>query len=127
MKVKQQPAEAPVKAAILAKALIRAGDNLKLTNRVLGHVVGLSESSVSRMRGGSAHLLDNNPKAFELAALFVRLFRSLDAIAGGDDAVASQWLNNEHTLLRDRPINLIQTARGLVRVIDYLDARRAPL
>ena len=35
-------------------------------------------------------------KSFELALLFIRLFRSLDAIVGGDEAVARAWLRNEN-------------------------------
>ena len=33
-------------------------------------------------------------KAFELAVLFVRLFRLLDATVGGDPHVARAWLSN---------------------------------
>ena len=57
--------------------------------------------------------------------MFVRLFRSLDAIVGGDEAVASKWLKNRNIVLDAEPIDLIQTAPGLMNVIQYLDARRA--
>jgi uncharacterized protein (DUF2384 family) len=109
---------------VLAKAFIRAGDNLGLSSRALSQVVGLSEASISRLRQGATNVL-SNPRTFELAALFVRLYRSLDAIAGGDDRVAQAWLNNGNTMLRDRPVNLIGSIEGLVRVIHYLDSRRA--
>jgi hypothetical protein len=55
----------------------------------------------------------------------VRLYRSLDAIVGGDENVARAWLNNTNDPLGDKPINLIQNVNGLVHVIQYLDARRA--
>jgi hypothetical protein len=64
-------------------------------------------------------------KAFELAALFVRVYRSLDAIVGGDDAVAAKWMVAENTALKDKPVNLIQKVAGLVNVLQYLDSRRA--
>jgi transcriptional regulator with XRE-family HTH domain len=114
----------PERATVLAKAFIRAGDNLGLSSRALSQVVGLSEASISRLRQGATNVL-SNPRTFELAALFVRLYRSLDAIAGGDDRVAHAWLNNSNTVLRDRPVNLIGSIEGLVRVIHYLDSRRA--
>ncbi len=118
-------ADAAHRAAVIAKAFVRAGANLDLTNRVLGAVIGLSESSVSRLRGGDERLLSAGTKPYELATLFLRLYRSLDAIVGGDDKISVQWLRNRNLVLGDAPINLIQTARGLIRVTDYLDARRA--
>lgn len=74
-----------------------------------------------------AFLLRPNSKPFELAVLFVRLFRSLDAIMGEDEAVAKAWLRNDNTALGARPLDKIQTIPGLVDVIAYLDTRRAAL
>jgi Protein of unknown function (DUF2384) len=71
------------------------------------------------------YTLDPEEKAFELAVLFVRLYRSLDAIVGGDDAVAAAWLKNRNLALEAEPLNMIQTASGLMNAIAYLDARRA--
>jgi hypothetical protein len=69
--------------------------------------------------------LETAQKPFELAIMFVRLYRSLDAVVGGDDAVASQWLANANTALEGTPLDLIQSVSGLTNVIQYLDARRA--
>ncbi len=57
--------------------------------------------------------------------LFVRLFRSLDAIVGGDEAVARSWLANPNLALDGRPIEKIRTVVGLIEDIAYFDARRA--
>ena len=76
------------------------------------------------MRSGD-YTLQPGQKPFELAVLFVRLYRSLDAIVGGDDAVAGSWLKNRNTALDGEPLTLIQTVPGLMNVIQYLDARRA--
>jgi hypothetical protein len=64
-------------------------------------------------------------KDYELAVLFVRLFRSLDAIVGGDAGVAREWLRNTNIPLGAAPLEHIQTIRGLTDVVGYLDARRA--
>ena len=64
-------------------------------------------------------------KAFELGVLFVRLFRSLDAIVGGDEAVARAWLANPNLALDAKPAEKIRTVPGLMDVITYLDARKA--
>lgn len=113
-------------SAVVAKALLRAAERLGLSNRALGRILGVSEASVSRMgRGGFT--LGRDDKAFELGLLFVRLFRSLDAIVGGDDAVARAWLRSDNSALGAAPVKLIETVPGLVHVLGYLDARRALL
>jgi hypothetical protein len=109
--------------AALTKATIRAAHKLGLTNRALSGIIGLSEATVSRMSKGE-YLLRND-KSFELSALFIRLYRSLDAIVSGDEAVAKEWLNNHNTALGDAPINLMRNVSGLNHVIQYLDTRRA--
>ena len=60
-----------------------------------------------------------------MAALFVRLFRSLDSVVGSNDEAARAWLNGENRALGDKPVNLIRSAEGLVRAVHYLDAARS--
>lgn len=114
----------PDQGSVVTKAVLRASEQLGLNGRQLGCVIGLSEPSVSRMRRAD-FVLDPASKPFELALLFIRLFRSLDAIVGGDTSVARAWLMNENVALDARPLDLIQSIAGLVNVIAYLDARRA--
>jgi antitoxin Xre/MbcA/ParS-like protein len=110
--------------AVLTKATLRAAERLDVTARVLASVIGVSEATVSRMRK-QEFLLERGTKPFELAVLFVRLFRSLDAIVGGDEGIARAWLKNANTAFDGAPIEKIQTISGLVDVIAYLDSRRA--
>jgi Antitoxin Xre/MbcA/ParS C-terminal toxin-binding domain/Antitoxin Xre-like helix-turn-helix domain len=124
MTTKKKPVPARSEAAIVTSAVLRAASQLGITNRVLARIIGVSDATVSRM-GTGGYLLEPGQKPFELALLFVRLYRSLDAIVGGDQAVASAWIKNRNTLLGAEPIGLIQTVPGLMNVIEYLDARRA--
>ncbi|RWA59470.1 MAG: DUF2384 domain-containing protein [Mesorhizobium sp.] len=110
--------------AVVTKATLRAAELLDVTARVLASVIGVSEATVSRMRKQD-FLLERGTKPFELAVLFVRLFRSLDAIVGGDEGIARAWLKNANTAFDGAPIEKIQTIAGLVDVIAYLDSRRA--
>jgi hypothetical protein len=80
--------------------------------------------TVSRMKKGD-YVLQTGTKAFELGVLFVRLFRSLDAIVGGDEASARAWLANPNLALGATPAEKIRTVAGLVDVITYLHARQA--
>jgi hypothetical protein len=109
---------------LVAKALVRAADRLKVTNRVLAAVIGVSEATLSRLKNGN-YLLDEREKSFELAVMFIRMYRSLDAVVGGDDNVAAAWLLNQNSGLDGVPLDLIQSVAGLTNVIQYLDARRA--
>ena len=62
-------------------------------------------------------------KEWELAVLFVRLFRSLDAL-WGHEAAAHAWLTSDNLALAARPIDLLGSVEGLVRVVNYLDGAR---
>jgi uncharacterized protein (DUF2384 family) len=110
-------------AAVLAKALLRAGEMLDLRQSELGAIIGLSPASMSRLANGEARLTG---KTFELSVLFLRLFRSLDAITGGDDAASRSWLRGPNTALDNAaPLDLIKSVQGLIDVVGYVDARRA--
>jgi len=111
-------------AAVVTKAVLRAAERLGVSNRLLASVLGCSEATVSRM-GSGAYQLSPGDKPFELAVLFLRLFRSLDAIVGGDAAAARAWLRNDNLVLNAPPLRLIASVAGLVTVVGYLDARRA--
>jgi hypothetical protein len=126
MPSKAAPAAAVAEGAIVTKAALRAAALLGVSNKVLARIIGISEASVSRM-GGGAYTLDPGDKAFELAVLFVRFYRALDAIVHGDDAVARAWVANPNAALGAAPLELIQTLPGLVHAVAYLDARRALL
>ena len=115
----------PEPGPVLAKAVLNAADRLGLRNRQLAIVLGTSEASVSRLQHGRG--LDPDSKEGELALLFLRLYRSLDALVGGDDAKARDWLGAENTHLAGIPAERIRTVVGLVDVVQYLDAMRGRL
>jgi hypothetical protein len=110
--------------AVVTKAVLRSAGRLGVSNKALAGIIGLSEASVSRM-GAGRFTLEPGAKAFELGVMFVRLFRALDALAHGDDAVAQAWLTSDNAALGGTPLVLIQSIPGLVHAVAYLDARRA--
>ena len=122
--IKPKAIPATSEATVLTKAVLRAAQHLGMTNKSLATVIGVSEATVSRMRSGD-YTLQRGQKSFELAILFLRFYRSLDAIVGGDQEVARTWLKNPNTALDSEPLALIQTVPGLMNAIHYLDARRA--
>jgi transcriptional regulator with XRE-family HTH domain len=120
------PTSKPEPRLVLTGAVLRACALLEITQSSLAQILGLSPSTVSRMANGS-YRLDDQKKEWELGALFVRLFRSLDAVIGSNDSAARVWLNGQNTALAGRPIELIRSTEGLVRVVQYLDAARGRL
>lgn len=109
---------------MLTKAVLNAAERLGLTARALSRVIGVSEPTISRMKKMD-FVLGEGSKPYELAVLLVRVFRSLDAITGGDEWVARVWLLGSNTALGGTPAEKIITIAGLTDVIAYLDARRA--
>jgi uncharacterized protein (DUF2384 family) len=109
---------------VVTKATLRAAALLGISNKALARIVGLSEASVSRM-GTGTYALAPGEKPFELAVLFVRFYRALDAIVHGDDGVARAWLANPNVALGGTPLTLIQSVSGLLHAVAYLDAHRA--
>jgi DNA-binding XRE family transcriptional regulator len=115
----------PKPSVVVTKAVRRAATALGLTQRELARVLGVSESTVSRL--GGQRLLDEAKKETELALLLVRVFRSLDALVGGDEIKARAWFAAPNTHLGGAPRERVQTAEGLVHVASYLDALRGKL
>ena len=114
----------PGREPVLTRAVVRAAGHLGLGTDALARTLGLPEAAVLRMKQ-EGYVLEEGTKPFELAALLIRLYRSLDAIAGGDGNMSRAWMRNFNTALGGAPIDRIATVPGLVDVLAYLDARRA--
>jgi hypothetical protein len=121
--LKPNPVEL-AESMVLTKAALRASERLQIPASQLAPIIGQSEASLSRMKSGKL-ALEPGSKPFEIALLFVRLFRALDAITGGDDKVSAAWLRNLNLTLGEPPLNKMKSLAGLFDVIAYLDARRA--
>jgi hypothetical protein len=118
-------ATTPNAEQVLSMAVLAAADRLGLRGRQLAAVIGTSEASVSRLQRNRG--LDPRSKEGELALLFLRMYRSLDALVGGDDAKAREWMSSDNTHVRGIPAERITTVEGLVDVVQYLDAMRGKL
>lgn len=119
------PLPSPDPAATLTKALLAAAERLGLRSRELGEIIGSSEASVSRLRSGRQ--IEPDSKEGELALLLLRMFRSLDALVGGDDQKARAWLHAHNLHLDAVPVTRLRRVEGLVDVVQYLDALRGRL
>jgi hypothetical protein len=110
---------------IVATAVLRAADLLGLRQAELAAVLGISESTVSRMRSDAGRMPGGKP--FQLALLLIRLYRSLVGVFGADPTTIKAWMRGENLALRGVPAALVVTPEGLVRTLEYADAGRAPV
>jgi len=108
-------------AAAISKATYRASEYLGLKQKEFAQIVGMSPTKVSHLWAADYQLNPSIKSEWENSILFLRLFKSLDAILGEKEA-ARVWLRGENTALGDSPINVIQSVEGLVHVVNYLDA-----
>ena len=118
-----RPESKPDRAKVLTKAVLRASDILGFTQKDLADVIGVSPSSMTRIRAGKRAIATEG-KENQLALLFLRLFRSLDALVGGSQAKARDWLHAPNTHLKGIPAVRVGDVQGLVEVVQYLDALR---
>ncbi len=119
------PAESarPDAGRTVTKAVVRAADQLEVNQSQLAEILGVSRASASRLVNGAYQLDPARSKEWELALLFLRVFRSLDAVVGHEDD-ARRWLRGVNTALGAVPLDLMRSAEGLVRTVHYLDAAR---
>ena len=117
----------PRAEAVVAKALVRAAQRLGVSQSELAEVLGTSAASVSRTFGGERPIAPDSAEGRH-ALLFLRLFRSLDTLVGGDEDKARRWLDARNAHLGGQPPRALLTSTpGLVRVAEYLDAMRGTL
>lgn len=115
----------PQSGVVLSKAMLSVASRLGLSAAKLSRIIGCSEATISRMKSGRS--IDPDSKQGELALLVVRLYRSLNAILGGNDEQSRQWLEAYNHHLAGVPAKRIQTVEGLIEVIQYLDAMRGKI
>lgn len=103
---------------VLAAALVNAGKELGFTQRELEAVIGRDRSALNRAG------IDPDSKSGELALLFIRAYRALFALMGGDRDAMLHWFQTENRHTGGVPSQQVCNVQGLMRVVDYLDAIR---
>ena len=111
---------------IVTSALCKAVVKLQFSQSELADILGVSKSTASRIMKGT-HILKEDQKDYEIAVIVLRIFRSLDAITGGEDHVNVKWMRNENTALSGVPAAMLKNLTGLMNVVTYLDAQRAKI
>lgn len=107
---------------VLTAAVIRAANTLGLNQSEVARMLGLSQPTGNRLMNGDFHLRKLRTE-WQLALIFVRVYRGLEGVLGDVDA-ARNWLSQYHQTFNSRPRDLLQRVEGLVRVVTYIEAYR---
>lgn len=110
-------------ALVVQKALMRASENLEINKAKLALVLGLSAPSVTRLFQGQFQF-GIASKEYEHALLFLRMSSALMALVQ-ERQLAIAWLRAENLGLGQKPIELMLSTEGLVRVVGYLESTNA--
>ncbi len=111
------------KEIVLTKAILNVASSYGLSGKQLSEILGLSESTTSRLQQGKKRISPYT-KEGEMALLLVRVYRSLNALLGNNHDKAKAWLTSDNRHFNITPIEKIKTISGLVEVVNYLDAMR---
>ncbi len=110
---------------VLTQAVVEASHRLELGSTDIWGVIGTSQPTASRLLNGKTWLREGT-KEWELGAHFVRLYRSLSSLVGGNDELARAWLKTPNRAFDDQlPLAAIKRIDGLLHACEYLDAHRA--
>lgn len=119
--LKVQPSDKRSDNKVLIKAFNNSCKALGLSRDDASDILGIDKATLSRNKDKG---YDPRSKTGELCLQLVRVYRSLFAIAGGDQAFMRHWLNSDNRALSGKPRELLATVTGLVQVNMYLDAMR---
>jgi hypothetical protein len=104
---------------IVMKAYSNAYKFLGICDTQAAKLIGVGRSTLLRKS-----FFEKDSKQSELQILFIRFYRSLFALFGGDVISMKHWFEHKNKHIRGIPRELCFTVTGLVNINAYLDALR---
>lgn len=106
---------------VLSQAVVEAAGRLNISSTDLGEILGFSQSTSSRLLN-QGYAIAEGSMTWELSAHFVRLYRSLSSLVGGDDELAKDWLTSPNKAFNQQaPIAYIKRVDGLINACEFLE------
>lgn len=112
----------PAADAVLAKALLKAAQQLGLKPIEIANVLGIHRTAISRLKKNPS--IQPTTKQGELAILFIRIARALFALTGGDKEVSYHFMRTHNKATKGIPAEQITNIQGLMTVLQFVDALR---
>lgn len=110
------------KKVILAKAVLNAAVQLDLKSAQLARILHVHHTAIKRLKRNPK--LDPASQQEELALLLLRVYQSIYALTGGDLDWMRHFMNTPNCMTGGLPVEQIESMKGLVIVLQYLDAIR---
>ena len=107
-------------ARVLSDATRRAGAELGLDTATIAAIV-------HRSRTRLADPIRPDRTTGELAMMFLRVYRGLFALVGGDREAMRRWVTGPNAGTGGVPVEQMKSVEGLARVLRYVDAMRGKL
>tara|TARA_R110002074_G_scaffold373069_2_gene548759 strand:+ start:8930 stop:9301 length:372 start_codon:yes stop_codon:yes gene_type:complete len=112
----------PTEQTVLAKAVLRAAEQLGLKQVELAAALGLHRTAISRLKQNQS--LDPSSKQGEIALLVIRIARALFALTGGDTEWIKHFMRTHNKMTGAIPAKQIESIQGLITVAQFVDAIR---
>lgn len=112
-------------AAVLAKAVLNAAEQLGLKQAELAAVLGMHRTAISRLKQNPN--LEPASKQGELALLLIRIARALFALTGGDKDWIKHFMHSPNQVTGGVPAQQIESIQGLIQVLQFVDALRGKI
>ena len=107
---------------VLAKAVLRAAEQLGLSQSALAEVLGVHRTTITQLKKNLK--LDPNSKQGELALLLIRLARALFALTGGDQVWIQHFMRTPNRATGGVPADQVTRLEGLFAVLRFVDGMR---
>ncbi len=107
---------------VLAKAVLRAAEQLGLSQSALADVLGVHRTTITQLKKNLK--LDPNSKQGELALLLIRLARALFALTGGDQLWIQHFMRTPNRATGGVPAEQVTRLEGLFAVLRFVDGMR---
>lgn len=107
---------------VLAKAVLRAAEQLGLSQSALAEVLGVHRTTITQLKKNLK--LDPNSKQGELALLLIRLARALFALTGGDQVWIQHFMRTPNRATGGVPAEQVTRLEGLLAVLRFVDGMR---
>ena len=108
----------PEKSAVLGRSLLAAAEELGVSKSDIGAIIGRNRTTIDR------NGIDPDSKSGELALMFIRIYRSLFALMGGDKDNMRHFLHTKNLGTHGVPAEQLHHIQGMVVICTYLDAMR---
>ena len=107
---------------VLAKAVLKASEQLGLKQKGLVNVLGIHRTFISRLKRNPK--LSPSSKQGELALMLIRVAQSLSALTGGNEVWIKRFMHSQNRVTSGIPAKQIETVQGLTTVLRYVEAIR---